>query len=86
VTTDVDVNTHTANTIVNNFSHTDKMIVDADVLQGIESGQLTVSATATSVEIDNVATGQTLIHLNLDHAIGAVGIHPLANGAVSITL
>ncbi len=86
VTTDVDLNAQTTNTIVNNFSHTDKVIVSADVLHGIESGQLSVAVTATSVEVDNVATGQTLIHVNLDHTIGTIGVHPMANGTVSVTL
>jgi hypothetical protein len=86
VTTDVDLNAQTTNTVVNNFSHTDKVIVSADVLHGIESGQLSVAVTATSVEVDNVATGQTLIHVNLDHTIGTIGVHPMANGTVSVTL
>ena len=86
VTTDVVLNGQTTNTIVNNFSHTDKVIVSADVLHGIESGQLSVAVTATSIEVDNVATGQILIHVNLDHTIGTIGVHPLANGTVSVSL
>jgi len=86
VSTDVQVTGHTLQTTVSNFSHHDALVISADVLMGIATGQLSISATSTSVEIDNVATGQMLIHLNLDHAISAVGIHPVANGGVSVTL
>ena len=86
LSTDVQLTGHTLQTTVSNFSHHDALVISADVLMGIATGQLSIAATATSVEIDNVATGQMLIHLNLDHAIGAVGIHPVANGAVSVTL
>ncbi|NDU92119.1 MAG: hypothetical protein G3I10_05835 [Ferrovum sp.] len=86
VSTDVQLTGHTVGTTVSNFSHHDALVISADVLQGIATGQLSISATSTSVEIDNAATGQMLIHLNLDHAIGAVGIHPEAHGAISVTL
>jgi len=86
VSTDVQLTGHTVQTTVSNFSHHDALVISADVLMGIATGQLTIAATSTSVEIDNAATGQMLIHLNLDHAISTVGIHPAANGAVSVTL
>jgi hypothetical protein len=85
VSTDVELTAQTSNTTVSNFSHHDMVTVSADVMHGIESGQLSVAVTSTSIEVDNAATGQTLIHINLDHTIGAIGVHPMANGAATVT-